>query len=79
MRLTQKPMDIYGIGRYNGCVFYEAEETITDLNISRFTQQIQKIGHLAPFEIITGNMISHTFEKSTINTTYRTLFHKSDT
>ena len=60
-------------------VFYEAEETIADLNISRFTKQIQKIGHLAPFEIIIGNMISHTFEKTTINKTYRPLFNKSNT
>jgi hypothetical protein len=77
MRLTQKPMDIYGIVRYNGCVFYEAEETIADL--THFTKQIQKIGHLAPYEISIGNMVSQAFEKSTINTTYRPLFHKSDT
>jgi len=44
-------MDIYGIGRHNGCVFCEAEETTADLNISHFTKQIQKIGHLARYEI----------------------------
>ena len=56
-------MDIYGIGRYNGCVFYEAEETTGDLHNSNFTKQIQKIVHFTPYEISVGNMISHTFEK----------------
>jgi hypothetical protein len=79
MRLTQKPMDMCGIGRYNGCVSYEAEETTADLNTSHFMKQIQKIGHLAPYEISIWNMTSHTFEKSTINTTYRPSFHKSNT
>jgi hypothetical protein len=41
-RLTQKPMGICGIGRYNGCVFFEAEETTDDLNISYFTKKYRK-------------------------------------
>jgi hypothetical protein len=75
MRLTQRPMNKYGIGRYNGCVFYEAEETTDDLNISHFTKWMQQIEHLTPYEIRIGDMISHTFEKSTINMTYWPLFH----
>jgi hypothetical protein len=78
MRLAQRPKDIRGIGRSNGCVLYEAEGTTDDLNISHFTKIMQKIGYLAPYEISKGNMIPNTFEKSTINTTYRPLFYKCD-